>query len=308
MICFPFVSRFYVLLILAASLIPNTVQAEQWGSLVTADQLAQTVDSKVPCRILDLGPKKSAYLEGHIPGSVYVDWIRDITALTKSERYNLPPRKQFEELMSRCGITPKTHIFLYDDLDNRISVRMFWTLRYFGHPHIHILDGGKRAWQKGGHPLQRNVIRIPPTDYRCPGENRSLTASADFIFSNLNQSGLWLIDGRPLKQYTGEDAGKVYHTGKPHSKRGHIPGARHLFWKDNLEADGTFKSKEELKRMYAKFLQQQNREIVTYCNEGLHAAVPWFVLSELLDRKNVKVYDDSMCEWANSNRPTERAK
>jgi len=110
-----------------------------------------------------------------------------------------------------------------------------------------------------------------------------------------------LIDGRPTLQYTGEEPGRVYHTGKAHDNNGHIPGAINIMWKDNFNADGTFKSVDELRSMYAAHNVSHDRKIITYCNEGLHATPPWFVLTELLGHDHVQVYDESMAEWANDS-------
>jgi thiosulfate/3-mercaptopyruvate sulfurtransferase len=122
---------------------------------------------------------------------------------------------------------------------------------------------------------------------------------------HLHDTNVKLIDGRPADQFSGEQPGTVFHTGKEHKHRGHIPGAVNVFWKDNFNPDGTFKSKQELKKLYANAGVAADQCVVTYCNEGLHAAPPWFVLTEILGYDDVRVYDDSMSEWGNSDQPTE---
>ena len=107
----------------------------------------------------------------------------------------------------------------------------------------------------------------------------------------------------PPEQFTGEQIGRVFHTGKAHAKRGHVPGAVNVYWKDNFNEDGTFKSIESLRRLYRERGVKSGTTVVTYCNEGLHAAPPWFVLKELLGFDDVRVYDDSMSEWANEAKP-----
>ena len=138
-------------------------------------------------------------------------------------------------------------------------------------------------------------------------KNRMPTLSADrtFIRQHLNDENVKLIDGRPPQQYTGEQPGRVFHTGKAHKHRGHIPGATNVFWVDNFNPDGTFKSARQLKALYAQRGIKPEKTAVAYCNEGLHAAPPWFVLSEILGFEDVRVYDDSMAEWGNSDDPTQ---
>ena len=108
-----------------------------------------------------------------------------------------------------------------------------------------------------------------------------------------------MIDGRPVKQYTGELPGKTFHSNKAHKNKGHVPGAVSIPWASNMNEDGTFKSLDELRELYEKNGIDTDGEVVTYCNEGLHAAMPWFVLTQLLGNSQTTVYDNSMGEWAN---------
>lgn len=263
------------------------------------------IPGEIDVRLLDLGPSHEKYIAGHLPGALFVDWIKDVTSLTNRNRYNLPTAEQFAGLMQRLGIEPHFHVVIYDDLNSRIAIRTFMVMKYFGHENVHLLDGGKKQWVAKGEKLTQSIPRIRQSKYKTPKPDLSLTTSAKAIVQGLDQKSLALIDGRPPKQFSGAEPGKVFHTGKPHKKRGHIPGATNLFWKDNFNSDGTLKSKPELEKMYGKFLGNKSPEVVTYCNEGLHAAIPWFVLTEILDVDNVKVYDDSMSEWANEDYPTE---
>ena len=108
-----------------------------------------------------------------------------------------------------------------------------------------------------------------------------------------------MIDGRPNSQFTGEKPGKAFHTNTAHKRKGHVPSAANIPWKDNLNEDGTFKSIPELRDLYESNGISLDREIITYCNEGLHAAMPWFIIRELFGNTEVQLYDDSMVEWAN---------
>ncbi len=251
-------------------------------------------------RILDLGQKKEQYDKAHIPQAAFVHWVDDITDPSDRRRYTVAPKKSVETLLGKLGVTAKTTIVLYDDLDSRISTRMFWMLRYYDHHDMHILDGGKQAWKRAGKPFNSDVPDFAKTSYRIGKVNSDYRAGMEFIKLRLDSRQLALIDGRPADQYSGEKPGKVFHTGKEHARRGHIPGAVNIVWKDNLNEDGTFKHVKDLQKLYARHGVTSKKAIVTYCNEGLHAAHPWFVLTELLGHRNIRLYDESMVEWANA--------
>lgn len=249
-------------------------------------------------RIIELAQNEKQYSDGHIPQAIYINWLT-ITDPGEKDRYNLIPKDMMEDLLGKLGISNENTIVLYDDLDNRISTRMFWSLRYYGHRDIRILDGGKQGWKNAGMPLVPDIPDYQQTTYRIRRINHGLSAELDFIQSRLNEPGVLVIDGRPPKQYTGEIPGRVFHTGIPHLRKGHVTGAVNVFWKENFNKDGTFKSRAELQELYNRYGATPDKTIITYCNEGLHASPPWFVLKELLGYPDVRLYDDSMSEWAN---------
>lgn len=254
--------------------------------------------------ILDLGPEKELYDEGHLPGALYVDWIEDITDPSQPDRYKLISKKTMENLIQKLGIHKNSRIVLYDDLDSRVSIRMYWSLKYYGLTAVQLLDGGRAKWKASQLPLVQTV-RVPAkSDFQISTANSKLSVDLDFVADRLQNPNVSLIDGRPAKQFSGEKPGKVFHTGAIHKRKGHIPGATNIFWKDNFNEDGTFKSATELAELYESVTGSD--QIVTYCNEGLHATPPWFVLSELLGHEDVRVYDDSLGEWANTDQPLDK--
>lgn len=249
-------------------------------------------------RILELGQQQQ-YALGHIPRAVFVDWIGDITDAVMPQRYNVLPKAQMQRLLGRLGVSPSTTIVLYDRLECRLSTRMFWSLRYHGHRPVKILDGGEKAWRQAGQQLVREVPVFAETKYSVGQVRLAAEAERPFIQSHLGQPQFALVDGRPVEQYTGRQPGKVYHTGKEHARRGHLPQAVNIPWQENLTAEGKFKPVDQLRELYARHGLTPRHTVVTYCNEGLHAAHPWFVLTELLGYRDVRLYDDSLAEWAN---------
>lgn len=268
--------------------------------LIKANELQRIVGSP-GLRILDMGPERTLFEESHLPTAQYVDWIADITDPKHPERYNVIDKQTMESLLRRLGIDESSHIVIYDDLDCRLAARMYWTLRLYGHRKVQLLDGGLSAWTREKHDTTRKLTDFPATEYRLANADASMIADMADVKRSLERVQTRLLDGRPTSQYSGKEPGIVFHTGTAHRRRGHIPAAVNVPWKANLRDDGCFRSQRELARLYLP-LRGKGR-VVTYCNEGLHAAMPWFVLHELLGVKDVALYDSSMSEWANSNAP-----
>jgi len=277
----------------------GSIEYSNTNSLVDPAWIEEHIDDP-NIKLIDLSVSKSQYDEGHIKGSVFVDWKTDIIDPEEDERYNIAPKEIIETLLGDKGVKEDTTIVLYDNLDNRLSTRMFWTLRYYGHKDVRILNGGRKIWESSGKSYTAEVPEIAKTTYTISSININYLTDIDYIKMNLDNPEVLLIDGRPTGMYTGEKAGAVFHTKKEHARRGHIPGAINIPWKENLNEDGRFKSAEELKKLYEATGVTKDKIITTYCNEGLHASPPWFVLNELLGYPDVRLYDNSMSEWANN--------
>ena len=273
--------------------------------LINVATLQQMLGQK-NVRLIELG-KREEYNGGHIPNAVFLHWLEDITDQQIKERYNLIKPEVMQQLLRRCGVKNDDYIVLYDSLASRLATRFYWSLKVYGHRRILILNGGKQAWLAGKNTLTNVVPSVAPSQYRVAKINKQLSADMKFIGQHIGDKDVTFVDGRPPAQFSGEEPGRVFHTGTPHKQRGHVPGAAHVFWKDNFNPDGTFKSVKQLRALYKEHgvVAGGAKTTVTYCNEGLHAAPPWFVLHELLGFKDVRVYDDSMSEWANSKQPME---
>ena len=269
------------------------------GILVTPDWLANEIDRNPDLRIIDLPLRKTNYLQGHIPNAMYLDWRSDIIAPDRREFYRIPGKAEMERLLSRMGVKPDTTIVLTDNMGNRSAVRMYYTLKYFGHGDVRILDGGTGIWKKSNRDLVTEVPDIRPSTYRIKTTNPQFVVALETVQRAIDNDGIQILDSRPPGQYAGETPGKALHTNQTHARRGHVPTALNIPWSENLNVDGTFKSLADLRRLYEAHGIDTHGEVLTYCNEGLHAAMPWFVLHELLGNPEVHVYDDSMAEWAN---------
>ena len=274
--------------------------------LISAVELKALIESEdESVRVLEPATEPKDFLKGHIPTARFLHWVTDMTDANKRELYtNLSP-VQFGKLMNKLGIENDSRIIIYDRLSSRLSTRLFWTLKYFGHEKVQVLDGGHKAWTS---KFAQTIETDETSDFKVSNYNvgdpiSKLLAEMAFVEKHLNDPKTKFIDGRPVDQFKGAVPGKVFHTDKRHSKNGHIPNAINIFWKDNFDENGKFKTSTQLRELYQNAGIQSDQCVVTYCNEGLHAAPPWFVLTQLLGYENVKLYDSSLAEWANCEKP-----
>lgn len=279
--------------------VPASAQDHSSKLLVSPDWLEKQIASNSKLCIIDLPMRKTNYETGHIPGAVYLDWRKDIIASEQQSLYQLPKKEVMEKLLRRIGVTPETTVVATDNLQNRTAVRLYYTLKYFGHKDVRILNGGTKAWVAAKKELSKDAPKIEPTKYEIKKLNNDYVVKLEAVQDAIDDAGCKLVDGRPWVQYSGLVPGKVFHTNKPHSRPGHVPTAESIPWTDNLNEDGTFKTLKELKELYEARGIKTDSKVITYCNEGLHAAMPWFILKELIGNANVTVYDNSMAEWAN---------
>lgn len=271
--------------------------------LISMAQVEQVRSHDDVC-LIEVGQHPNKFDRTHIPGAQFVHWITDITDPSASERYNIISRPAMESLLRKLGITHQTRVIIYDRLNSRLSTRMYWSLKYYQHPKVQVMNGSFETWARKYSPSHKRA-EPTPSQYVIEGANPAIITNKDFIEKHLDDASVKLVDGRPAKQYNGKAPGKVFHTGKSHKNRGHIPGAVNVAWEDNFNDDGTFKTLEQLQELYSAQGVTTEQTVISYCNEGLHAATPWFVLSELLEYPDVRLYDDSMSEWGNSDQPTE---
>lgn len=267
-------------------------------ALVTSDWLAANL-TRADIVVLSLDSSLENYRQAHIETARFIDWTQDISDQSKPALFNVLTPDAFEQLMQQLGIDVDSTIVLYDNMNSRLSTRMFWMLRYYGHKKIHILDGGREAWSSSGREFVSTVSPIIPSKYKIRTINESFITYKSYIESRLTDKNFTLVDGRSRDQYTGEVIGQTFHNNIAHKYPGHIYGAQSVPWQDNFNDDGTFKSALELQKIYGTHGVDNSKTIVTYCNEGLHAAPPWFVLKEILGYSDVRLYDSSMAEWAN---------
>ena len=240
--------------------------------------------------ILSIG-QKAEYVQGHIPGALYLEYAD--TRLARSPvnlTFELPPVANLVEVFGKLGVTNESHIVLYFSQDMvSQTTRVFLTLDALGlGSQTSILDGGFPVWQSEGRPVsteRRLVVRgkLEP----CP-QNDVITG-VDYVRANLHRSGVAIVDARDLEYYTGAK----HADGK---RAGHIPGARGLTYSTLLDESGKFRPPDVLAFMFRDAGIQPGDRVVAYCHIGQQATVVYFVARYL--GYDARLYDGSWEDWS----------
>ena len=253
--------------------------------LVTPGQLSRELAAAEPPLLIDLRPVEN-YCENHVPGAVHLD-LFGISSIDTDPA----PLKAFfwiiEHLLASRGVSNDVAVVVYDDTSGIRAARAFWFLEYFGHPDTRVLDGGFNAWIRKGLPLTQHAPKPAPSGWTGRRDEEILAGWRD-VADRLNSPDALILDTR--------SDGEYYGTTVRAARGGAVPGAIHLEWTNNLSPDGTFKSPDELRIMYARAGVTPDREVVTYCQGGYRAAHSYLAL-RLIGYPRVRNYVGSWKEW-----------
>lgn len=266
-------------------------------ALVDGDWLQSHLDDP-SIRIVESNEDVLLYDTGHIPGAVHIDWRGDLQDDT-SRDYVSP--EQFADVCRRNGISPATTVIFYGDKSNWWACYALWAFQLFGHEQVKVLDGGRDKWKAEGRPMTREKVAYPASSYPVPDRRRDDEIRA-FFTDTLEHSRARrpLIDVRSPGEYRGEITHMPEYPQEGVLRGGHVPGARSVPWKTAANDDGTFKTYDELKRIYVENLGlKKEDDIIAYCRIGERSSHTWFVLKYLLGHDKVRNYDGSWTEWGN---------
>lgn len=263
--------------------------------LVTTDWLAEHLDD-AGVVVAEVDENPDLYEEGHIPGAVKLHWKED---LQDPVRRDVIDKASFERLLGSKGISNSTTVVLYGDKNNWFAAYAYWYLKMYGHEDVRILDGGRQKWIDEGRPLTAEVPSPSPVTYTAKEKDESIRVRRDDVLAGLGNGGIALVDVRSPQEYAGELMAPPGYEQEGASRTGHIPGAASIPWATAVRDDGTFKSADELREIYAGKGITPDKEVRAYCRIGERSAHTWFVLRELLGYGNVKNYDGSWTEWGN---------
>lgn len=250
-----------------------------------------------------------APIVGHIAGARLLDWklvrenrLIDGVMLDKM----VPTRQGFEAVMRKLGVRNDQAVIIVtngkDSAAVTMGTRVYWTLKYFGHDNLALLDGGLKKWQAESRPVAFDNPAVLPSEFTVGTMQPRLLAQLDDVEKALKTPATGLVDGRTADFYVGQSITSDV------KAKGHIPGARMLSHKDLIDdKTGTFLPKGELLALAKEAGINVEGDSISYCNTGHLASGPWFVISELLGNSKARLYDGSMHEWTkSSSRPLSR--
>jgi len=237
--------------------------------------------------LVDMRPPE-AYSNAHIPGARSFDIFGISLIDTRPE-----PLNAFlwiiEHLIQAKGIHNDSTVVAYDDIAGMRSARLFWFLEFFGHDEVHLLNGGFNAWQAAGLNVTHEAT-IPKAGNFKMNQRPDRLATVDRVLSRLNTPSAVIVDTRSDDEYTGKLV---------RAKRGGaIPGAVHLEWTRNLDAKGSFKSADELKKLYSDHGITPEKEVIPHC-QGAYRSAHTYLALRLIGYPNVRNYLGSWGEWGN---------
>lgn len=246
-------------------------------------------------RFVEVDVDTTQYEQGHLPGAVTFNWQ---SQLQDQVARDIISKEALEKLFSEAGITKDSTVVLYGDNNNWFAAYAFWLFKYYGHANVKLIDGGRKKLLAESRPLTKDVPSYPHTRYTVSQIAPELRADRDFIKQRLGKGTFALVDVRSVPEYVGDVIAPPGMT-ETAQRAGHIPSAKSVPWATATNEDGTFKSVEELRKIYGGKGVSEEKEVVAYCRIGERSSHTWFALKYLLGIPNVRNYDGSWTEWGN---------
>ena len=246
-------------------------------------------------RVVEVDVDTSAYAEAHVPGAV--GWAWD-SQLCDPIRRDIVPKAAFEALLAESGIGNGSTVVLYGDNNNWFAAWAFWQMKLYGHADVRLMNGGRAKWLAEGRELATDAPAVERTSYEAAEPDLSLRSFLPQVQAASDARASDLVDVRSPAEFSGEILSPP---GLPETcqRGGHIPGAANIPWGKACAADGTFKSAEELRALYAEAGVSGRKPVIAYCRIGERSSHSWFVLKYLLGFEHVTNYDGSWTEWGN---------
>ena len=264
-------------------------------SIVETEWVAENLGAS-NVRLVEVDVDTSAYDQGHLPGAVGWNWT---TQLNDEVTRDILTREQMQRLLGQSGIGRNTTVILYGDNNNWFATYAFWQMKIYGHRRVKVMNGGRQKWIAEGREVNTAAPQVQRRIYRASNADTSIRATRDYVLdvaSTQNNTGL--VDVRAPAEFRGELLAPANLPQEGAQRGGHIPGAANIPWATAVnEADGTFKSVEELRSIYGGHGISGDTETITYCRIGERSSHTWFALTQILGYSKVRNYDGSWTEY-----------
>lgn len=232
------------------------------------------------------------YEKSHIPGAVFIDWTQEITDPADPRHSQIAKPERYTALMQRIGINADTLVIAYDDADGMFAARVYWSLHYYGHERVAVLDGGWQQWLAEERPVTADVPTFAPGNFMARPD-ATLIRTGEQVLAKLHDPAVALVDVRTPGEFKGEFARAP--------RKGHIPGATNLPRQDLLTPEGRLRPVDEVKTLAQQAgVDDSKDEIICYCNGGVSASYGYLAM-KIAGYANVAVYDGSWKEWGHDD-------
>jgi thiosulfate/3-mercaptopyruvate sulfurtransferase len=227
------------------------------------------------------------------------DWKQDINdPVTR----NVLTKEACENLLQKAGVSNDTTLILYGDFNNWFAAFAFWVFKYYGFKDVKIMNGGRKKWLIEDRPMSKDIPQYSRGSFKASDADNNIRVFLNYVKDSLEKvkkNTTAMVDVRSTKEFTGEILAPPEYPTEHAQRGGHIPGAKNIPWGQAVnDNDGTFKSADELKKLYESNGITTDKEVIAYCRIGERSSHSWFVL-KLLGYPNVKNYDGSWTEWGN---------
>jgi len=264
--------------------------------LVSTEWLEKNINDK-NIRILEVSVDPGQFERGHIANASNINWHTDLVDPVKRD---IASRENFQQLLRNAGVNKDSTIILYGDNNNWFAAWGAWVFDVYGVKNVKLLDGGRKKWEAEGRPLSVKQANIKPGNISVSEANPALRAYLSDVVSVAKQQNptTKLIDIRSADEYNG----KIFAPAGVQElsvRAGHVPSAVNVPWGQAVAEDGTFKSADELRKIYAAVGVDGTSPIITYCRIGERSSHTWFALKKILGY-DVKNYDGSWTEYGNA--------
>jgi thiosulfate/3-mercaptopyruvate sulfurtransferase len=266
--------------------------ATSQGLLVSPAELAAALKDPATV-VIAVGNSEDEFIAGHVPGARFVRYDQ-IAVDVGGLQSELPPVDQLRAVLSAAGIADTSKVIVYGSAI--AATRMFFTLDYFGHPNVRLLNGGLNAWKSSGGQVDVGPATKSAAASLTPKVHPERVVTADWIKERLSSPRMTLLDARPDDEFTGADGGM----GGAHVK-GHLPDAQQLVWNTLLDSTGRFLPDPELRKKYDAIGATTTTPLVSYCMVGMRASVTYFVARHL--GYDARLYDGSIVDWTRRKLP-----
>ncbi len=271
---------------IALIVISSGVKAQD---VISVKELLKEIKAK---SVVVVSARKAAdYSKSHIPGAVNIyhkDLYKDgpVESMIKSPA-------ELAKIFGEKGLTTDGKIVVYDEASGKYSGRLYWILKYMGAKDVKVLDGNLKGWKMARRPVTNKPSKVTAATF-TPVVNAAVLCNMKDVQAAVNNKSVVILDVRADNEFKGQDE-------KTKLRKGHIPSAINIEFKQVLTEKGLLKSKEELTKLFADAGITADKQVILYCASSVRAGIVYMALTTALDYKNVKVYDGAFNEWSASS-------